>query len=323
MTEAAVAQSPLAGALPDELAARVASSDCTVLITGESGAGKEVVARHLHGMSRRANGPFVAVNCAALPEQMLEALLFGWERGAFTGAVNAHAGKFECAQGGTLLLDEISELPLSLQAKLLRVLQERELDRLGGRAPLALDVRVFATSNRDLVREVSAGRFRRDLYYRLAVFPLHVAPLRERATEIVPLAMRLLVDRLPAGARLPALAARAAARLTTWSWPGNVRELDNVLQRALILLNGPVIEPEHLHFEALDDSDVAPAAAPRLRTAPALAAGVEHAERALIFEALRSQNGSRRAAAERLGISARTLRYKLARLRAAGVPVPA
>src|SRR5580658_1671514 len=175
-----------------QLARRVAASECTVLIAGESGTGKEVLAHYIHRHSRRADGVFVAVNCAAIPENMLEAMLFGWERGAFTGAHNAHPGKFEQAQGGSLLLDEISEIPLSLQAKLLRVLQEREVERLGSRTSIDLNVRVIATTNRRLREEVSAGRFREDLYYRLNVFPITLLPLRSRRDDILPLAMRLL-----------------------------------------------------------------------------------------------------------------------------------
>src|SRR5687768_5942689 len=233
-----------------DLARRVAASDCTVLIAGESGTGKEVLARFIHRNSPRADRPFIAVNCAAIPENMLEAILFGYERGAFTGAHASHPGKFEQAQGGTLVLDEVTEMPLGLQAKLLRVLQEREVERLGGRVPIALDVRVLATTNRDLRGEVNAGRFREDLYYRLNVFPLATLALRERRDDVLPLAMRLLTGRCRVGERTPALSADAAHLLLTYSWPGNVRELDNVMQRALILANGPVINPEHIHLEA-------------------------------------------------------------------------
>src|SRR4029077_13869297 len=201
------------------LARRVAASDCTVLIAGESGTGKEVLARYIHGYSSRARRIFVAINCAAIPESMLEAVLFGWERGAFTGAHNAHPGKFEQAQGGTLLLDEISEIPLSLQAKLLRVLQEREVERLGSRTSLALNVRVIATTNRRLREEVSAGRFREDLYYRLNVFPLALAPLRLRRDDVLPLAMQLLAGRCRPGDKIPALSAEAAHLLLTYPWP--------------------------------------------------------------------------------------------------------
>ena len=331
-----------------ELARRVAASDCTVLIVGESGTGKEVLARFIHRRSPRGNQPFVAVNCAAIPENMLEAMLFGYERGSFTGAQSAHAGKFEQAQGGTLLLDEITEMPLSLQAKLLRVLQEREVERIGSRTSIALDVRVLATTNRRLREEVAAGRFREDLYYRLNVFPLALAPLRLRRDDVLPLAMQLLSARCRPGDKIPALSAEAAHLLLTYPWPGNVRELDNLLQRALILVNGPVIRPEHIQFELANDGSglsnapiatvsvparggaVAQAAAGESiananepNTTGSLASSLDQTERDLILDALRSGQGNRREAAERLGISPRTLRYKLARLREAGIDVPA
>ncbi len=327
------------------LARRVAASDCTVLIAGESGTGKEVLARFIHRSSTRAHQPFVAVNCAAIPENMLEAILFGHERGAFTGAHASHAGKFEQAQHGTLLLDEVTEMPLGLQAKLLRVLQEREVERIGGRAPLALDVRVLATTNRNLRAEVAAGRFREDLYYRLNVFPLSTSPLRERRDDILPLAMRLLTSRCRAGERIPALSADAAHLLLTYPWPGNVRELDNVMQRALILCNGAVIEPEHVQLEEgaslvtrgssqsvdtglatrgpLQKAGASAFVASRTRNPMphALSASLSLAERDLILDALRLDNGNRQAMAKRLGVSPRTLRYKLAKLREAGVEV--
>jgi len=302
-----------------DLARRVAASDCTVLIAGESGTGKEVLARFIHRNSPRADRAFVAVNCAAIPENMLEAILFGYERGAFTGAHAAHPGKFEQAQGGTLLLDEVTEMPLGLQAKLLRVLQEREVERLGGRTPVALDVRVLATTNRNLRSEVAAGRFREDLYYRLNVFPLTTAPLRERRDDVLPLAMHVLNARCRPGERIPALSAEAAHILLTHAWPGNVRELDNVMQRALILANGPVIQAENIHIEGA--SEAVPSAAPSASSSGARYASVSAAERDLILEALRTDNGNRQAMAKRLGISPRTLRYKLAKLREAGVEV--
>lgn len=329
-----------------DLARRVAASDCTVLIAGESGTGKEVLARFIHRYSPRANQAFVAVNCAAIPENMLEAILFGYEKGSFTGAHASHAGKFEQAQGGTLLLDEVTEMPLGLQAKLLRVLQEREVERLGGRGSIALDVRVLATTNRNLRAEVAAGRFREDLYYRLNVFPLQTSPLRERRDDVLPLAMRLLTARCRAGERIPALSADAAHMLLLYPWPGNVRELDNVMQRALILANGAVIQPEHVHLE-IEGLDALPAAlaaasqtvrdfvsAPQRPVAQepvrkgatqegGLSNSLSSAERDLILEALRSDGGNRQAAAKRLGISPRTLRYKLQRLREAGFVVPA
>ena len=308
-----------------DLARRVALSDCTVLVVGESGTGKEVLARYIHRRSPRAGQPFVAVNCAAIPENMLEAILFGYERGSFTGAHAAHPGKFEQAQGGTLLLDEVTEMPLGLQAKLLRVLQEREVERLGGRMPVSLDVRVIATTNRRLREEVAAGRFREDLYYRLNVFPLAIAPLRLRRDDVLPLAMQLLTARCRPGEPIPALSAEAAHLLLTYGWPGNVRELDNLLQRALILVNGPVIRPEHIQFELANEMPppAAGAAAAAADASRSLAGSLVQAERDLILDALRNHQGSRREAAERLGISPRTLRYKLARLREAGVDVPA
>jgi two-component system response regulator FlrC len=328
-----------------ELARRVAASDCTVLIVGESGTGKEVLARFIHRHSPRATQPFVAVNCAAIPENMLEAMLFGYEKGSFTGAQSAHPGKFEQAQGGTLLLDEITEMPLALQAKLLRVLQEREVERIGSRTPIALDVRVLATTNRRLREEVAAGRFREDLYYRLNVFPLALSPLRARRDDVLPLAMQLLSGRCRPGERIPALSAEAAHLLLTYPWPGNVRELDNLLQRALILVNGPVIRPEHIQFE-LANEGTGSAGSGKIATLPvrtaraikateivdaandsnpngSLANSLGQAERDLILDALRSGQGNRREAAERLGISPRTLRYKLARLREAGIDIPA
>jgi two-component system response regulator FlrC len=235
-----------------------------------------------------------------------------------------HAGKFEQAQGGTLLLDEISEMPLGLQSKLLRVLQEREVERLGGRGSLVLDVRVIATTNRRLRDEVTAGRFREDLYFRLNVFPLVVLPLRERRDDILPLATQRLVVNTPPGKPIPALSADAAHLLLTYRWPGNVRELDNVLQRALILVNGTVIEAEHLHFEApRRENQINLPGNGRDIDSSALAESLEHREHELILGALRLDGVTRKAVAERLGISPRTLRYKLARMRRVGISVPA
>ena len=314
-----------------DLARRVAASDATILITGESGTGKEVVARYLHGCSPRAEGPFVAVNCAAIPETMLEATLFGYEKGAFTGAHQASPGKFEQAQGGTLLLDEISEMDLGLQAKLLRVLQEREVERLGGRKVIELDVRVLATSNRDMKAEVAAGRFREDLYYRLNVFPLPIAPLRDRPRDILPLAEHLLERHArQLGRAIPTIGEGAAGRLREHDWPGNVRELDNVLQRALILQPGDEILTQDIHFEpgtatASTRPSAASAAEPAPTEGPAdegdLESELRQREQASILEALRNAP-SRKEAAARLGVSERTLRYKLARLREDGVELP-
>jgi len=307
-----------------DLAARVATSDATVLISGESGTGKEILARYLHRHSARADQPFVAINCAAIPENMLEATLFGYDKGAFTGAVQAHAGKFEQAQGGTLLLDEITEMSLPLQAKLLRVLQEREVERLGSRKMITLNVRVLATTNRALREEVTAGRFREDLFYRLNVFPLSIPPLCERMQDILPLAKHMLARAIQGTTRaIPQLSHAATERLLEHDWPGNVRELDNLMQRALILQHGDMIEAADLRFES-DTSVPAEAAGEKLgtETGDSLNHNLETREQCLIIEALKLGHGSRKLAAERLGISPRTLRYKLARMRAAGIAIP-
>ena len=324
-----------------ELAARVAQSDSTVMITGESGTGKEVLARYIHQQSPRATGPFIAINCAAIPDNMLEATLFGHEKGAFTGAVTAQPGKFELADGGTILLDEISEMPLGLQAKLLRVLQEREVERVGARKPVSLDIRVLATSNRDLASEVAAGRFREDLYYRLSVFPLAWRPLRERPADILPLAERLLDKHVKKMNRTPVRLSPAAAQaLVDHQWPGNVRELDNAIQRAMILQQGGVIQPQDLclttpigHFlqsavpRLAVTPNAVPTAVPVSEVMPSVDAGLgedlRRREFQLIIDTLRAERGRRKEAAERLGISPRTLRYKLAQMRDAGMDVEA
>ena len=317
-----------------ELAARVAASDSTVLISGESGTGKEVLARYIHQQSPRAAQPFIAINCAAIPDNMLEATLFGHEKGAFTGAVAAQSGKFEQANGGTLLLDEISEMPLALQAKLLRVLQEREVERVGGRKLIQLDIRVIATTNRDLPGEVAAGRFREDLYYRLGVFPLQWQALRERPADILPLAERLLAKHCrKMNLGTVRLSTQAAQALQAHPWPGNVRELDNAVQRALVLQQGGVIDVGDLYLDGVisgsglrSPAAPTPAAVESVASEPAsasseLGVGVRQREFQLIVEVLRAERGRRKEAAERLGISPRTLRYKLAQMRDAGLDV--
>ncbi len=320
-----------------ELAARVAKSDSTVLISGESGTGKEVLARYIHQQSNRGNGPFIAINCAAIPDNMLEATLFGHEKGAFTGAIAAQPGKFELADGGTLLLDEISEMPLGLQAKLLRVLQEREVERVGARKPISLDIRVLATTNRDLAGEVAAGRFREDLYYRLSVFPLAWRALRERPADILPLAERLLAKHVKKMNHAAVqLSPQARAALVAHAWPGNVRELDNAIQRALILQQGGLIQPQDLCLTApigmapmaaptvtLVASNPLPLEEPVAEGAGALGEDLRRREFQLIIDTLRAERGRRKEAAERLGISPRTLRYKLAQMRDAGMDVEA
>ncbi|OOZ42122.1 sigma-54-dependent Fis family transcriptional regulator [Solemya pervernicosa gill symbiont] len=310
-----------------ELARRVAGSDVSVMITGKSGTGKEVLARFIHHNSNSAKGPFIAINCAAIPENMLEAMLFGYEKGAFTGAYRATPGKFEMAQGGTLLLDEVSEMPLALQAKLLRVLQEREVERVGGHRIIPLNVRVLATSNRNLREEVAAGRFREDLFYRLNVFPLHLHPLSRRPDDIVPLTELFVRKYSLDSGNVPALSYGARARLTAYPWPGNVRELENVVQRALIMTIGGEIQGEDLHFEVDNElpgqgEAIAQISGSEPEPASKLNEDLKTREQRLIVDALRNGNGNRTRAAEELGISPRTLRYKLARLREAGVELP-
>ncbi|MCE9680015.1 sigma-54 dependent transcriptional regulator [Shewanella sp. AS1] len=311
-----------------DLAQKVANSDASVMIMGPSGSGKEVLARYIHQHSPRVDAPFVAINCAAIPENMLEATLFGYEKGAFTGAYQACPGKFEQAQGGTLLLDEISEMELGLQAKLLRVLQEREVERLGGRKTIKLDVRVLATSNRDLKATVAKGEFREDLYYRINVFPLTWPALAQRPADILPLA-RHLVQRHAKQSGLalpPKLDEAASRRLLTHRWPGNVRELDNVIQRALILHCGDTIGAGDI---IIDNQDVVSFPEPDF-DASSKEAGLDGLgdelkaqEHVIILETLSQCNGSRKLVAEKLGISARTLRYKMARMRDAGIQIPA
>jgi len=327
------------------LAARVADTDATVLLTGESGTGKEVFARYIHAHSSRRDGPFVAINCAAIPENLLEATLFGYEKGAFTGAQTAQPGKFEQAQDGTILLDEISEMPLGLQAKLLRVLQEREVERVGGKKPVALDIRVLATSNRDMAREVAAGRFREDLYYRLNVFPLVIPSLRERPGDILPLARHFLSRHGKVLKRRARPSPDAEQLLVRHAWPGNVRELENAMQRALILAGGDTITVDTVHLCLPNwaaagpavPADIAPhavaqpaslaaqaeniAALGRLQAVAndlARPANMKDLEREHILATLREVGGSRRRAVEKLGISERTLRYKLQQYRDEG-----
>ena len=315
------------------MAARVAETDATVLLTGESGTGKEVYARYIHQHSPRQGGPFIAINCAAIPENLLEATLFGHEKGSFTGAQSAQAGKFEQAQGGTILLDEISEMPLGLQAKLLRVLQEREVERIGGRKSVALDIRVLSTSNRDMPGEVVAGHFREDLYYRLNVFPLEIPSLRQRQGDILPLANLFLARHAKRIGRNGHLDVGAEQLLLSHTWPGNVRELENTMQRALILASGEAITPETLSLcmprspaENRQAATVAPAKiAAQLDVEPVHApdrpVNMRDLEREHILQTLREVGGSRKQAIEKLGISERTLRYKLKQYRDEGFSV--
>ena len=306
-------------------AEQVAGAEASVLITGESGTGKEVLARHIHRRSRRAGGAFVALNCAAIPENLLESELFGHEKGAFSGAIARRVGKFEAADGGTLLLDEISEMDVRLQAKLLRALQEREIDRLGGAAAVKVNVRILATTNRDLTVEVGRGTFREDLYFRLNVVSLHVPPLRERPGDVAALA-EYFARRYAEVNGLPyrPLSRMAAARLTTHAWRGNVRELENTIHRAVLLTEGEEIESEAIELGP-QRALTAPATSP-----PGTAVGVaglvgrrmDDVERDLIIETLGHTFGNRTHAATILGISIRALRNKLRDYAAQGVAVP-
>jgi DNA-binding NtrC family response regulator len=298
-------------------AEQIAAADASVLITGESGTGKEVLARLIHQKSRRANGPFVAVNCAAIPENLLESELFGHEKGAFSGALARRIGKFEAASGGTLLLDEISEMDLRLQAKLLRAVQEREIDRVGGTAPVRINVRILATSNRDLPAEAAAGRFREDLYFRLNVVGLRIPPLRERPGDIVALAEHFAAHY----AEINGLPARPVSRsamlmLSAYGWRGNVRELENILHRAVLLSSGSDIGPEAIELPGL-------AAGPLLAAAAEGFVGrrMEDVERDLILHTLSHTLGNRTHAATMLGISIRALRNKLKDYAQAGIAV--
>lgn len=306
-----------------QLAHKVSQTDATVMITGESGTGKEVLVRFIHQQSARKNKPFVAINCAAIPENMLEAILFGYQKGAFTGAYKSCPGKFEQAQEGTLLLDEISEMSLGLQAKLLRVLQEREVERLGDQKLIQLDVRIMATSNRNMVKEVKEGRFREDLYYRLNVIRINMPALRERPDDIVPIAEYLLAEAAKNNQRIaPKFSDDAIKSMKSYSWPGNVRELDNMMQRTLIMQNGDIITANDLQFEALHNQLDTEVDEQDGLVPESLAGDLKDQEKHMILNALQQSAGSRKTAAEQLGISPRTLRYKLARMREDGVAIP-
>jgi DNA-binding NtrC family response regulator len=311
------------------LADQIAGSDASILITGESGVGKEVLARYLHKKSRRKDAPFIAVNCAAIPEHLLESELFGHEKGAFSGAVARRIGKFEEADSGTLLLDEISEMDLRLQSKLLRALQERVIDRVGGGKPVPVNIRILATSNRDLIQSVRAGEFREDLLYRLNVVNLRIPPLRERKDDLAALAHFFIDKYARANGRLARrLSSEAMAQVMTHLWPGNVRELENAMHRATLLANS-----EEIGAEAIRAPDGAPVGRPRDATGVAIEAAqaaardlvgrtVAEVEQDLILETLTHCLGNRTHAANILGISIRTLRNKLKLYSDSGAAVP-
>lgn len=318
-----------------ELARRVAQTQVSALIVGPTGAGKDVLARVLHDASPRRNGPFIAMNCAALPENLIEDMLFGHEKGAFTGALKEHRGLFEQAQGGTIFLDEIAEMPYHLQTKLLRVLQERKITRLGGNAPIELDVRLVAATNKDLREAITQREFREDLYFRISAFKLSVVPLRERPGDILPLASQFLSNYGPADRQVK-LSPRASELLEQYSWPGNVRELQNVIQRALVLSNSDIIEEADLMFDEWESFGNEPSKVTELFSAPAtvdtssvvqhddgaLSTAVKSSEYQAIMAAIRTSS-NRSEAAKKLGISPRSLRYKMAQFRERGLPLMA
>lgn len=321
------------------LGERLARSDVPVLITGPTGTGKEVLSRFIHEHSTRKDASFVGINCAAIPEAMLEALLFGHQKGSFTGASSGGTGFFREADGGTLLLDEIAEMPINLQAKLLRALQEGEVIPVGATKPIKVDVRIIACANRNLPTEVREGRFREDLFYRLNVFPLDLLALRERPADIAPLACGMLLRHSPAGAQPVTLSQSAMAMLRAHSWPGNVRELENVIRRALVLAAGKNrLGPEHITFDAAvrleavpvpqeqiqaTGTDGAPASAPQASGGRKLSKIVQISEARAILDTLKACGGKRIDAARELGISERTLRYRLASFRDAGIDMEA
>lgn len=304
------------------LARRVAKHNVPVLITGETGTGKECVAKYIHHHAFEKRAPYVGVNCAAIPESMLEAMLFGYEKGAFTGAVTSQPGKFEQASGGTLLLDEIGDMPMTLQVKLLRVLQEKEVERLGSHQSIKLDIRLIASTNKDLEREIAEGRFRQDLYYRLSVVPMHIPPLRSRQQDIIPLVELFIKKYQGYSFSRPTLTKEARNGLQHYAWPGNVRELENAVQRGLIMCSNGVLDAECFGI-GMSASD------PQLPTVndalPAELAGErpikQHgrlAEYQYIFDLLRCHKGNKSKTAAFLGITPRALRYRLASMRQQG-----
>ncbi len=321
------------------MADQVAPSDASVMITGESGTGKEVIARYIHKKSKRASGPMISVNCAAIPENLLESELFGYEKGAFTGAVSRRIGKFEEADGGTILLDEISEMDMRLQAKLLRVLQEREVDRIGGKQPVKVNIRVLATSNRVMQDAVKKGTFREDLYFRLNVIPVNIPSLRDRREDIQPLAEHFIEKYSKAnGVAVRKMTDASINKLNQYSWPGNVRELENSMHRTVLLATGSAIEPEAIFLQGSNEQAFVAAGGSAIRTsspAPASGAGntmptntgmvgrtVDSVEQELILDTLSHCLGNRTHAANILGISIRTLRNKLKQYSEQGAAIP-
>ncbi len=292
-----------------QVALKVASQNISVLISGESGTGKEVLSKYIHENSNRAKNAFIGINCAAIPENMLESILFGYEKGSFTGAYQATAGKFELANNGTLLLDEVTEMPMNLQAKLLRVIQEKEVERIGAKSPIKIDVRIIATTNRNLKKEVQEGRFREDLFYRLNVFPIQLPSLRDRKDEIIPLAKLFLSDNL-------ILEKSSEEKIINYNWPGNIRELQNVMLRAKIFSNGQSITTEDIVFD--DNLNFESDAKFYQESEKALGKELNKKEFEIIQSALIECKENRTEVSKKLGISTRTLRYKLAKMKEMG-----
>ncbi|MDX1795988.1 MAG: sigma-54 dependent transcriptional regulator [Hydrogenovibrio sp.] len=311
------------------MAKKVASSDASVMISGESGTGKEVLARFIHHHSPRKDLPFVAINCAAIPENMLEATLFGYEKGSFTGAMKSMPGKFEQAQGGTIFLDEIGEMKADLQAKLLRVLQEREVERIGSTKSVELNVRVLSATNIDMKKAITNGDFREDLFYRLNVFPMKLPALKDRPKDIASIAERLLQRHCGAHRVEPMMSAPAMKALLQYDWPGNIRELDNVIQRALVMMSGDTIQPSDIMLDG-DFVQTAEQETPQSvdstekkvpPTNENLPVDLKEREVQIILETLQANDGHRQKTAEALNISPRTLRYKLAKFKEQGLDV--
>ena len=298
---------------------RVARTDATVLLTGESGVGKDVFARHLHALSTRASRPYVAINCAAIPENLLESTLFGYEKGAFTGAIRSQAGKFEQADGGTQFLDEIGEMPLELQAKLLRVLQDQVIERLGSLRSTRCDVRIVAATNQDLQQRVRDGRFREDLYFRLAVVPIRIPALRDRPADILPLAQAFLSRYSQTmGRATPVLSPQAQASLQAWHWPGNIRELENAMQRAVLMCDGQSVTPADIELDGAPETPAQPQTGMNIAKDTVLR-DIESVEREHILRVLAQVGGNRKEAVAILGLSERALRYKLKAYRETGL----
>lgn len=304
-----------------ETARKAAKTYANVLITGETGVGKEVIARFIHDHSLFSDGPFITINCAALPDNMIEAILFGYEKGSFTNAITSYIGKFEQSQNGTLLLDEISEIPLELQGKLLRVLQEREIERLGGKKMISINNRIIAATNRNLLQQVTKGYFRKDLYYRLNVLPIHCPALRNRRLDILPFAEYFMNHHAQLlGRDTPHLTELAKKKLINSKWPGNIREMDNVIQRTLILTEKNIID----HHDIVLMEDIFEESEQQMirENSNTLNSRLKQNEAQIIIDALNETEGSRNIAARKLNMSPRTLRYKISKLKSIGVKIP-